>query len=60
MPEKGIAAIGECMLELSGSGGADWRMGFAGDTLNTLWAMKALAGDGRQANYVSAFGDDPF
>ncbi len=60
MSDKGIAAIGECMLELSGSGGADWRMGFAGDTLNTLWALNALTGDDRQASYVSAFGDDPF
>ena len=60
MSDKGIAAIGECMLELSGSGGADWRMGFAGDTLNTLWALNALAGKDRPASYVSAFGDDPF
>ncbi len=54
----GIAAIGECMLELSGQGG-DWKMGFAGDTFNTLWALHALCPD-RAATYVSAFGDDPF
>ena len=60
MSNKGIAAIGECMLELSGIGGSNWRMGYAGDTLNTLWALKALAGPGRTANYISAFGDDPF
>jgi 2-dehydro-3-deoxygluconokinase len=58
MAENGIAAIGECMLELSGQGGPNWRMGFAGDTLNTLWALKALSG--KEATYVSAFGDDPF
>ena len=57
---QGVAAVGECMLELSGQGGADWRMGFAGDTLNTLWALRALTGRERAANYVSAFGDDPF
>ena len=57
---NGIVAIGECMLELSGKGGQDWRMGFAGDTLNTLWALRALTGPERAANYVSAFGDDPF
>jgi len=56
----GIVSIGECMLELSGKGGEDWRMGFAGDTLNTLWALRALTGRERVANYVSAFGDDPF
>lgn len=60
MAGNGIVSIGECMLELSGKGGEDWRMGFAGDTLNTLWALRALAGSDRAANYVSAFGDDPF
>jgi 2-dehydro-3-deoxygluconokinase len=56
---KGIASIGECMLELSGRSGPNWRMGFAGDTFNTLWALHALSPD-RPATYVSAFGDDPF
>jgi len=60
MAGSGIVSIGECMLELSGKGGADWRMGFAGDTLNTLWALRALTGSERTATYVSAFGDDPF
>ena len=55
----GIASIGECMLELSGQAGPNWRMGFAGDTFNTLWALHALSGE-RPATYVSAFGDDPF
>nr|WP_275448370.1 sugar kinase [Mesorhizobium sp. IRAMC:0171] len=55
---KGVAAIGECMLELSGQNGPDWRLGFAGDTFNTLWALAALTGG--PATYVSAFGDDPF
>ena len=59
MERNGVAAIGECMLELSGKTGPDWRMGFAGDTFNTLWALHALSGD-RPATYVSAFGDDPF
>ena len=60
MTGNGIVSIGECMLELSGKGGEDWRMGFAGDTLNTLWALHALSGPDRPANYISAFGDDPF
>lgn len=55
---KGIATIGECMIELSGGASANWRMGFAGDTFNTLWALHAL--NDRSATYVSAFGDDPF
>lgn len=59
---RGIAAIGECMIELSGQGEGShdgWRMGFAGDTFNTLWTLRALCGD-RSATYLSAFGDDPF
>ncbi|MES0092289.1 sugar kinase [Mesorhizobium sp. M0030] len=59
MAADGVASIGECMLELSGQAGPNWRMGFAGDTFNTLWALHALSGD-RPATYVSAFGDDPF
>ncbi|WP_054311208.1 sugar kinase, partial [Mesorhizobium sp. 1M-11] len=58
MSAKGVAAIGECMLELSGQNGPDWRLGFAGDTFNTLWALAALTSG--SATYVSAFGDDPF
>lgn len=60
MRTKGVAAIGECMLELSGRKGDDWRLGFAGDTFNTLWAMRALLPADVPADYVSAFGDDPF
>ncbi len=60
MAGTGVASIGECMLELSGAGEETWRMGFAGDTFNTLWAIRALTGETRPADYVSAFGDDPF
>lgn len=59
MAGNGVVSIGECMIELSGQAGPNWRMGFAGDTFNTLWALHALSGD-RPATYVSAFGDDPF
>ncbi len=57
---RAIASIGECMLELSGQAGSLWRMGYAGDTFNTLWTLRALAGSERDVDYVSAFGDDPF
>jgi 2-dehydro-3-deoxygluconokinase len=57
--EGGVAAIGECMLELSAVDDDNWHMGFAGDTLNTLWAMRALLPEAR-VDYVTAFGDDPF
>jgi len=58
--KSGIVSIGECMLELSGTSADAWRMGFAGDTFNTLWALRALTDPSRPASYVSAFGDDPF
>ena len=59
MTQGGVASIGECMIELSGDASVGWRVGFAGDTLNTLWALHALT-PGLAADYVSAFGDDPF
>ena len=60
MPATGIASIGECMLELSGAGGGAWNLNYAGDTFNTLWAIRALTDATMPADYVSAFGDDPF
>ncbi len=59
MTLRGAVAIGECMLELSGAGQDQWRIGFAGDTFNTLWALRALQRD-QSCDYASAFGDDPF
>ena len=53
-----VAAVGECMLELSGRPDGAWNLGYAGDTFNTLWAIRALTDSG--CDYVSAFGDDPF
>lgn len=53
-------SIGECMVELSGGDGGMFRMGFAGDTLNTAWyARSALASDWDVA-YYTALGDDRY
>lgn len=60
MAKGGIASVGECMLELSGGKDGNWQMGHAGDTFNTLWAIRALTPSSISADYVSAFGDDPF
>lgn len=38
----GVAAVGECMIELSGATADTWRMGFAGDTFNQIWAVAPL------------------
>lgn len=60
MEGRRIASIGECMIELSGAGDQLWRLGFAGDTFNTAWALRALSGEGDTVDYVTAFGDDAF
>lgn len=53
-----IAAIGECMIELSlrGDDGL-YRLGFGGDTLNTAVYMARL---GLEVDYCTALGDDAF
>jgi 2-dehydro-3-deoxygluconokinase len=57
---KRIAAVGECMLEFAPDGHGLWRLGFAGDTFNTIWTMRALMPQETAVDFVSAFGDDPF
>ncbi|MBN9045461.1 MAG: sugar kinase [Rhizobiales bacterium] len=57
---SGFASIGECMIELSASEGDQWRMSFAGDTLNTAWYMRALTDRAWPVDYVTAFGEDVF
>lgn len=37
-----VAAVGECMIEFAPDGKGGWQMGFAGDTFNTLWTLRAL------------------
>ena len=39
---KKLIAIGECMLELSSVKDDIWKMGIAGDTLNTSWYASCL------------------
>ncbi|MGA0565448.1 sugar kinase [Ancylobacter sp. VNQ12] len=56
---KNFASIGECMVELSPSGDGLYRRGFAGDTLNTAWGVRALADPGELGvRYVTSVGDD--
>lgn len=56
---KSVASIGECMIELAG-GASGWKMGYAGDALNTLWVLRALLPQAVTTDFVSAFGTDPF
>lgn len=53
-----FVSIGECMIEMSGGTDRTYRMGFAGDTLNTAWYARALLPADWQVDYVTALGDD--
>lgn len=50
-----VAAIGECMVELSSTGGRSFELAFGGDTLNTAVYLARL---GIPVDYVTALGDD--
>lgn len=57
---KRFVSIGECMIEMSGGEGGMYRLGYAGDTLNTAWYMRALLPAAWQVDYVTALGDDMY
>ncbi|MEZ5797807.1 MAG: sugar kinase [Paracoccaceae bacterium] len=58
---KTFLSIGEAMVELSQAGGGDlWRLGFAGDTLNTAWYARACLSGDWQVEYLTRLGNDPF
>ena len=57
---KRFVSIGECMIEMSGGSDRTYRMGFAGDTLNTSWYARALFPSDWQVDYVTALGDDMY
>lgn len=54
-----IICIGECMVEMAPLDSAGtYRMGFAGDTLNTAWYLARLLGDRAEVGYFTAVGTD--
>jgi 2-dehydro-3-deoxygluconokinase len=55
-PMPPLVAVGECMLELAREG-EHWRLGHAGDTLNTALYLRRL---GVPVAYLTALGADPF
>jgi 2-dehydro-3-deoxygluconokinase len=57
---KRFVSVGECMIELSGGENRQYRMGFAGDTLNAVWYARARLGAAWQTDYVTALGDDDY
>jgi 2-dehydro-3-deoxygluconokinase len=53
-----IVSIGEAMIEMSGGQDGRYRMGFAGDTLNTAYYLRARLGADWSVDYLTAIGDD--
>ncbi len=59
MTGKTFISIGECMAELQTAGENLYRLGFAGDTLNTAWYLRALTSSRAVAvEYLTALGSD--
>jgi len=57
---KRFVSVGECMIELSGGEARQYRLGFAGDTLNAIWYARAGLPNDWITDYVTALGDDAY
>ncbi|MDP6566601.1 MAG: sugar kinase [Alphaproteobacteria bacterium] len=56
-----IAAIGECMIELSQRDDGAMSLAYGGDTLNTaVYLARLCAGGEHTVDYLTALGDDPY
>lgn len=55
-----FVSIGECMIEMAGGEDRLYRLGYAGDTLNTAWYMRALLGPDWSVDYFTALGEDRY
>lgn len=53
-----FVSVGECMIEMSGGEDGNYRLGYAGDTLNTAWYARARLPADWDVDYVTALGDD--
>ena len=60
MAQQRFVSIGECMIEMSGGEDRQYRLGYAGDTLNTAWYMRALLGQDWSVDYFTALGEDRY
>ena len=59
MSKKTFISVGECMAELQAANDGLYRLGFAGDTLNTAWYMRALTNSSNVAvEYLTSIGAD--
>ncbi len=55
---KRFVSIGECMVEMSGGEDGLYRLGFAGDSLNTAWYARAFLDQSWNVDYLTALGED--
>ena len=53
-----MLSVGECMVEFFDRGDGSWQRGFAGDTLNVAWALRALLPGEVPVGYVTRVGQD--
>ena len=53
-----ILCIGECMVEMSPNEDGSYTKGYAGDTFNTAWYLKAEMPNTWRVSYLTALGDD--
>lgn len=61
MSRKLFLSAGECMLEMATQADGDFRLGFAGDTLNTAWYVRAcLPREAWDVAYFTRLGTDPY
>jgi 2-dehydro-3-deoxygluconokinase len=58
--QQRFVSIGECMIEMSGGEDRQYRLGYAGDTLNTAWYMRALLGPDWSVDYFTGLGEDRY
>lgn len=54
----GVVSIGESMVEFFDRGDGLWQRGFAGDTLNVAWALRALLPAVMPVDYMTRVGRD--
>ncbi|WP_346895881.1 sugar kinase [uncultured Roseibium sp.] len=55
---RNFLAIGECMVEMAPTGEETYRLGFAGDTLNTAWYVRRILPEGWGVSYLTGVGRD--
>lgn len=61
MARKLFLSIGECMIEMASLGDDTFRLGIAGDTLNTAWYARALMpAETWDISYFTRLGTDPY